>query len=370
MKGICFGAGASLFAVGVAVVGCGGSTGSATASKAELGKSLFFDTSLSSPAGQSCGTCHSPNKSFTDNRGTPTAEGVTPGIFGKRRVPTAMYMSFSPAFGFDAEAGDYIGGQFWDGRAASLEEQAKGPFLNPAEMHNGSKQEVIDKIRTGAFADKFRQVFGQDIFSDTDKAYDALAEAIATFERTDAFHPFSSKYDYYLKGKTMLSASELRGMAVFNDPAKGNCFACHPSAPGPKGEPPLFTDFSYDNIGLPKNIHNPFYTQPAWNNPDGAAFIDIGLKATTGRPEDIGRFKVPTLRNVAVSGPYFHNSVFDKLEDVVRFYNQRDLGGFGDPEVNQGVNDEELGNLHLTAQEQADLVAFLRTLTDGFKPGK
>lgn len=279
-----------------------------------------------------------------------------------------MYMSFSPEFGFDPEAGDYIGGQFWDGRAANLEEQAKGPFLNPAEMHNGSRQEVVDKIRTGPLADAFMKVYGKDIFNDTDKAYDALANAIAAFERTDAFHPFSSKYDWYLKGKVKLSAAEQRGLEVFENPAKGNCAACHPSRPGPHGEPPLFTDFSYDNIGLPKNPNNPFYSQPTWNNPDGNAFVDFGLRKTTTRPDDAGRFKVPTLRNIAQTGPYFHDGVFATLADVVRFYNQRDLGGFPDPECDQGVNHDELGNLHLTAQEQTDLVTFLSTLTDGYKP--
>ena len=360
--------GLAIFVSGMLTGGCAGFLSSGSGSKADLGRSLFFDTTLSSPAGQSCGTCHDPSRAFTDPRGTVTAQGLLPGIFGNRKVPSAMYMSFSPTFGFDNDAQDYLGGQFWDGRAATLEEQAKGPFLNPGEMHNGSKQEVIDKIRTGQFANEFRKVFGGDIFSDTDKAYDALASAIASFERTEVFHPFSSKYDLYLKGRVRLSDAESRGLAIYNDEKKGNCFACHPSAPGPHGEPPLFTDFSYDNIGLPKNPNNPFYTQPSWHNPDGAAFIDMGLAPTTGRPEDGGRFKVPSLRNVAIRAPYFHNGCFSTLENVVLFYNQRDLGGFQPPEYDHGVNHEELGNLHLTGQDQSDLIAFLGTLTDGYKP--
>ncbi|MBS1703365.1 MAG: cytochrome-c peroxidase [Armatimonadetes bacterium] len=368
MKGWILLVGAGTFATGIFMSGCAGTLSSSTASKEDLGKALFFDTSLSSPGGQSCGTCHDPGSFFTDPRGTVTAQGVLPGVFGKRQVPTAMYMSFSPKFGFSAEEGDYIGGQFWDGRAATLEEQAKGPFLNPAEMHNGSKQEVIDKIRTGPLAEQFRKVYGSDVFSDTEKAYDDLADAIAAFERTDVFHPFSSKYDQYLKGKVQLTDAEMRGLHVFEEPNKGNCAACHPNRPGPHGEPPLFTDFSYDNIGLPKNTNNPFYSQPSWNNPDGNSFVDLGLSDTTSRPGDHGRFKVPTLRNVAMTGPYFHDGVFTTLEDVVRFYNQRDLGGFGPPECDEGVNDEELGDLHLTAQEQTDLVAFLKTLTDGYQP--
>ncbi len=358
----------SLFVVGLMPIGCGGVFPGTTVLKADLGKDLFFDTTLSSPGGQSCATCHVTSTKFTDSRGTVTSEGVLPGIFGNRQTPSAMYMQFSPVFGFDADAQDYIGGQFWDGRAATLEEQAKGPFLNPGEMHNSTKLEVVTKVMTGAFAEKFKAVFGQDIFNDTDRAYNALAEAIAAFERTDAFHPFSSKYDLFLKNKLSLTAEEMRGLAIFEDPAKGNCAACHPNRPGPNGQPPLFTDFSYDNIGLPKNPLNPFYAQPIWHNPAGASFIDVGLSATTGRPDDIGRFKVPTLRNIAATAPYFHNGVFTTLEDVVQFYNERDLGGFNPPEVPTGVNHDELGNLHLTTQEKADLVTFLGTLTDGYDP--
>jgi cytochrome c peroxidase len=360
--------GVGTFFVGTISTGCGGSLSQSNANKVELGRQLFFDTSLSNPGGQSCGTCHDPSHVFTDSRGTVTSQGVITGIFGSRQAPSAMYMSFSPSFGIDPTAGDYLGGQFWDGRAATLEEQAKGPFLNPGEMHNATKLEVVTKIQTGPSAALFKQVFGSDIFLDTEKAYDALASAIAEFERTDVFHPFSSKYDLYLKGKVVLTDAETRGLKIFEDPNKGNCAACHPSQPGPKGEPPLFTDFSYDNIGLPKNPNNPFYTQSLVQNPDGLAFIDKGLIKTTGRPQDIGRFKVPTLRNIAQSAPYFHNGCFTTLEDVVRFYNQRDLGGFPPPEVSQGVNVEELGNLHLTAQDQADLVAFLKILSDGFTP--
>ena len=334
--------------------------------KEALGKALFFDTSLSNPTGQSCGTCHATASAFTDNRGTVTSLGILSGIFGSRQAPSAMYMSFSPSFSFDVAAGDYIGGQFWDGRAMTLEEQAMKPLLNPSEMHATSKQEVVDKVRLGINAEAFKNVFGADIFDDTNKAFAAVAGAIAEFERTSAFHPFSSKYDFFLQGKVSLSAAEARGLAVYENPSKGNCSACHPSRPGPKGEFPLFTDFSYDNIGLPKNPQNPFYTQPLWNNPDGNAFIDKGLFATTGRQADIGRFKVPTLRNVAVTGPYMHNGCFPTLTEVVRFYNERDLGGFAPPEVSQGVNHEELGNLQLTGQEQADLVAFLEILTDGY----
>ena len=357
--------GIGIFLIGIFSSGCGGAT-SDSVTKASLGRDLFFDTSLSNPAGQSCGTCHSANRSFTDPRAGITSEGALTGIFGSRQSNTAMYMAFSPEFKFDTTIQDFIGGQFWDGRAKNLEEQAKAPFLNPGEMHNASKQEVVDKVRTGLFAQKFQLIFGNDIFNDTDKAYDAIADAIATFERTDVFQPFSSKYDAFLKGKATLSASEGRGLVVFESPTKGNCAKCHPSQPGPNGEPPLFTNFKYDNIGIPRNLSNPFYTQPAWQNPDGTGFIDVGLSKTTGRPQDAGRFKIPTLRNIAMTAPYFHNGVFTTLEDAVLFYDQRDLGGFAVPEVLQGVNRVDMGSLHLTEQEKQDLVEFMRTLTDGF----
>ncbi len=365
MKRWIVGGGVSIFLIGVVSAGCGGATSGAV-TKADLGKDLFFDTNLSNPPGQSCGTCHSPNRSFTDPRGGITSEGAIAGIFGPRQSGSAMYMAFSPEFKFDTDAQDFIGGQFWDGRAKNLEEQAKAPFLNPGEMNNSSKQVVVDKVRTGSFATKFQTIYGSDIFSDTDKAFDALADAIATFERTNAFQPFTSKYDAFLKGNVNLTASEARGLAVFENPAKGNCAKCHPSQPGPNGEPPLFTNFKYDNIGVPRNLMNPFYTQPTWQNPDGSGFIDVGLSKTTGRSQDAGRFKIPTLRNIAKTAPYFHNGVFTTLSGAILFYDQRDLGGFAVPEVLQGVNRVDLGSLHLGDQEKLDLIEFLKTLTDGF----
>jgi cytochrome c peroxidase len=357
--------GVGTFVIGIFAVGCGGAT-TDVVTKSSLGKDLFFDTSLSNPVGQSCGTCHSANRSFTDPRGGITSEGILTGIFGSRQSSSAMYMSFSPEFAFDPVSQDFIGGQFWDGRAKNLEEQAKAPFLNPGEMHNSTKQEVVDKVRTGAFATKFQTIYGNDIFNNTDMAFDAIADAIATFERTTTFQPFTSKYDSFLKGKVNLTASEARGLAVYENPAKGNCAKCHPSQPGPNGEPPLFTNFKYDNIGVPRNLLSPFYTQPSWQNPDGTGFIDVGLSKTTGRPQDAGRFKIPTLRNIAVTAPYFHNGVFTTLEDAILFYDSRDLGGFAVPEVLQGVNRVDMGSLHLTEQEKLDLIEFLKTLTDGF----
>ena len=276
-----------------------------------------------------------------------------------------MYMAFSPPFHFDADAQDYLGGQFWDGRAKNLETQAKLPLLNPVEMNNANPAEVVNKVKNGKFAALMIQIYGSDIFNDTTKAYNAIAESIATFEHTHEAAPFSSKYDYFLKGVAKLSPAEMHGLQLFN--GKAGCASCHPSAPS-NGNAPLFTDFSYDNIGLPKNTQSKFLTMPPEFNPAGAAFTDLGLYQTTKRPGDMGRFKVPTLRNIAITAPYFHNGVFKTLKQAVHFYNARDVGGFAPPEVPATMNRDELGNLHLTDSEENDIVAFLNTLTDGARP--
>lgn len=354
--------------------------------KARLGRLLFFDPSLSEPAGQSCASCHDPSRAFTDpDDGRPTSKGVHRERFGSRNTPTAMYMAFSPAFYFDQQEGHYVGGQFWDGRAASLEEQAKGPFLNAVEMANPDKASVVEKVRRAPYAGQFDAVFGQEgALDDLEQAYERITAAIAAFERTAEFHPFSSKYDAWLAGKAQLSEQELRGLKLFEDENKGNCAACHPSRPGPKGEPPLFTDFTYDNLGVPRHPENPFYTQAKVHNPDGRAFVDKGLGGFVNKAEEDGKFKVPTLRNIAQTAPYMHNGYFRTLRGVTAFYNDRDVrprcqaeaaeakalgqGCWPAPEVAENVNTEELGKLGLTDQEVDDIVAFMATLSDGWQP--
>jgi cytochrome c peroxidase len=365
--GKCLLAGFGLGALLVGMLGCGGSGssgGQAISTKAQLGHALFFDTSLSTPPGMSCATCHSPTKAFTDPRpGSPTSAGVVHGLFGFRNAPTACYAAFSPPFQALPGTGA-VGGQFWDGRAVDLPSQAKLPLLNPIEMGNPSAAAVVKAVQNGPFAVAMKQLYGAQIFSDPATAYDAITDAIAQFEKTPQVSPFSSKYDAYLKGKTQLSPAEARGLTVFN--GKALCFSCHPSAPAADGSPPLFTNFTYDNIGLPKNPANPYYTIPSQYNPAGSSFIDIGLQVATGRSTDTGKFKTPTLRNIAVTGPYFHNGFFQTLAEVVNFYNTRDLGGFDPPEVPANEDTTFVGNLQLTAQEQSDLVSFLGTLTDGY----
>ena len=344
---------------------CGGGS---DATRTLVGKLLYHDVNLSTPPGQSCASCHSPQAGFADpDRDLPVSRGVKPWLTGNRNSPTAAYAAYSPSFHFDTVDGVYVGGQFWDGRAATLEEQAKGPFLNPLEMANPDEAAVVQAVRQSEYARLFEEVFGQGALSRTEMAYDQIAEAIAAFERTAEVSPFTSKFDHSLQGTATLAAAEARGLALFNDPAKGNCAACHPST-GVGGNPPLFTDFTYDNLGVPKNPLNPFYQLAPQYNPDGAAFVDRGLGQTTGQASEDGKFKVPTLRNLALTAPYMHNGVFATMKEVVEFYNTRDTDPqrWGAPEVAANVNQDELGNLGLSAQEVDDIVAFLGTLADGW----
>jgi len=361
------------------IVSCGGGGGGSTSSgptvlgpvtgpiktKAQLGQAFFFDTTLSNPTGESCSTCHSPSKAFTDPRPGPTSEGVIPGLFGFRNAPSISYMAYSPDFGFSVQQRAYIGGQFWDGRATDLPSQAKVPLLNPTEMNNTSVASLVAKVQSGKFANALKQLYGATIFSDPTNAFNAIVDAISQFERIPAVSPFTSKFDAFLQGKAQLTASEINGMALFN--GKAACAECHVSSPQPDGNPPLFTQFCYDNIGLPKNTSNPYYTIPSKFNPAGANFVDLGLQGTTSDASTAGFFMTPSLRNVAVTGPYFHNGIFNTLAEVVNFYNTRDTGNFGTPEVPATVDRSVLiGHLLLTAQEQLDLISFLGTLTDGY----
>jgi cytochrome c peroxidase len=333
--------------------------------KQSVGLSLFSDTNLSSPSGQSCASCHTLSHGAVDpDSGIPTSEGAVAGRFGNRNTPTAFYAQYSPPFHYDADDETYVGGQFWDGRASSLEDQAKGPFLNPIEMNNPSKAAVVAKVKNSSYAPTFKQVYGGNVFADVNAAYDDIADAIATFERMPNFAPFNSRYDAYLAGTGTLTAQELSGLALFEDPAKGNCSACHPSRAAADGTPPLFTDFTYDNLGIPRNPNNPFYSMPPQFNPAGAGFVDHGLAGPLGDPAQDGRFKVSTLRNLGKTGPYGHNGYFPDLHTVVDFYNTRDVSAWPAAEIPATVNHDELGNLGLSAQEVDDIVAFLGTLDD------
>lgn len=325
----------------------------------QLGKNIFFDTKLSSPAGQSCASCHDIKTSLTDpDQNLPVSSGAVAGRTGTRNTPSAAYSAFAPNFHFNAEEGLFIGGQFLDGRAANLQDQAKGPFLNPDEMNNADAQSVIEKIEKSDYADLFKLVFGTQIFNDPRQAFDKMAQAIVAFENTPSFNRFSSKYDYYLAGRTELSDQEQLGLEIFEDEDKANCAACHNSKTEDSSQP-LFTDFTYDNLGTPAN--------PEILALKGKDFVDFGLGATIGSEEN-GKFKVPSLRNVAKTAPYMHNGVFTNLHEVVDFYNTRDVDDkWPAPEVAANVNTEELGDLKLTDAEVNALIAFMQTLTDGYQ---
>jgi cytochrome c peroxidase len=270
--------------------------------------------------------------------------------------------------------GMYVGGLFWDGRVDSLEEQATKPFLNLLEMHNHKPQTVVQAIRRSEYADLFQKVFGPQAFKDVETAFQHAADAIAAYERSGELNPFTSKFDYYLDRLVELSEPEARGYALFT--GKGKCMNCHskdnPDFPGLK---PLFTSFGYQNVGAPKNPDNPYYNLPKRFNPAGKNFIDLGLGAVLSDPNQNGKFKIPSLRNVAVTPPYEHNGVFKTLKEVVMFNNTRDVTGanWPPPEVPENVHRHmppmpgTFGQLGLTNQEIDDIVAFLETLTDGYK---
>jgi cytochrome c peroxidase len=243
-------------------------------------------------------------------------------------------------------------------------DQAKGPILNPLEMNTANKQSVLDTIRTGPYADLFMNVWGANVFENTETAYDDLAASIAEYEKTSEVNSFSSKYDDVLSGSATLTDQEKRGLDLFN--GKAMCSKCHTSSADPASGKVLFTDFSYDNAGVPKNPENKFYTLAAKYNPAGVNFVDLGLGGQLKIPSENGKFKVPSLRNVALTAPYMHNGYFMNLTDVVRFYNTRDVAsaGWPAPEVAQNMNKQDMGNLNLTDSEIEDIVAFLNTLSD------
>jgi cytochrome c peroxidase len=366
------------------------SLATAAPTKESVGKKIYFDADLSSPKGMSCATCHDPSSGFADPRGGAVSAGIIEGLFGNRNAPTSAYAYLIPPFHFDDERDEYVGGQFWDGRADTLEDQAKGPFLNPLEMHMPSSEIVVLRVSKSDYADEFRQVFGRDSLDKkgAETSFGYIAEAIAAYERSAEVNPFSSKHDVAMtksgpQRMQMFTMQERRGMMLFR--GKGKCATCHPGAMmmggggmggggmgggGMGGDMPKapFSDFAYDNLGLPANPANPFYLlQPKYNQL-GLQWIDLGLGGRIGDRDCDGMFRVPTLRNVEKTAPYGHNGYFATLKDIVHFYNTRDVAGAGwpVPEVADTMN-HTIGTLGLTSAEEDDIVAFLKTLTDGYQ---
>ncbi len=346
--------------------------------KIELGKKLYFDTALSLNGTLSCATCHSPMTGFVDMRpyknGAIVALGDDGHSKGNRNVPTAGYAAFSPTFHFDEKQKEWTGGQFWDGRADTLSEQAGGPPLNPVEMNMPNKQAVIDRLKAKPFYQKaFVQTYGQDIFDNTEKAYTAMTDAIEAFEKSQDFSPFDSKYDRFLKDEYELEVLEDLGMTLFFSNDNVSCSNCHKLFPeGNKQE--TFTNFQYRNIGTPKNLELIKMNNLGDNYVDKGLAENSKLKDQPNLKELEGKFKTPTLRNVAVTGPYMHNGVFKHLRTVVEFYdkynnhdrilNPETGKPWGEPEVPATVDMDDLRAKRMTDRKVEALVAFMKMLTD------
>jgi cytochrome c peroxidase len=413
---------AALLAVTVLLVGIGLGVNAASLTPGqELGKSMFFDDNISINKNEDCAVCHGPAAGWTGpeeaiNLHGAVYEGSIPGRFGNRKPPSAAYATLSPIFHLDKK-GVFVGGNFWDGRATGEKlgnpaaDQAQGPPLNPREMGLPDAACVVYTVCTASYPVSFTDVWGATacdiawpvdvetvcategatvMLSDADRAkvnmdYDNFGLSVAAYEASSEVNAFSSKFDYSRMGMAKLTKQEQLGFALFQ--GKGNCKACHVS----NGPDALFTDFTYDNLGVPKNPENPVYSYDP-------TFVDMGLGGflatrsdyASYAPANDGKFKVPTLRNVDLRPSpdfvkaYGHNGFFKSLEGIVHFYNTRDIlptcpGEYTEaqalaadcwpaPEVSANLNTTELGNLGLTPKEEQAIVAFLKTLSDGYVP--
>jgi cytochrome c peroxidase len=393
---------------------------------AQLGRQIFYDPSLSSSGKLSCASCHSPDHAY----GPPNDRAVMRGgpmltRQGARAVPSLTYLDRQPDFSIGpddleaetvnlaqmaalAETSTRVqktatqtsqsaanlvpqGGLFWDGRVDTLQMQAAVPLLEPREMDGGSVEKVAEKLRHAPYASSFTGLFGENIFESPQMLVSEAMFAVARYEIEEPnFHPYTSKFDYWLEGKARLSDNEMRGYRLFNDPDKANCGGCHISQPSPDGLPPLFTDHQYEALGAPRNA--------ALTGNKDSQYFDLGVCGPirtdiADQTQYCGMFLTPTLRNTAMRHVFFHNGVFHTLQQVLDFYNFRDTNPekiypravdetvqkFNDIPVqyhaNVDVSDSPF-NRHLggtpamTAQDEADIIAFLKTLNDGYKPVK
>jgi cytochrome c peroxidase len=319
------------------------SSGATLSATALLGQKIFADKALSASGQQSCASCHVGSSAFAEDasasgpdHGSPVPlGGLNMNLGGFRNTPSLMYTSLTPAFFFDSGGGPN-GGFFRDGRAATLADQAVMPFTSSFEMANADAAEVVGRLKTRPYLADFVALYGQAVLDDPATALARMGQAVAAFEsEAPSFNPFSSKFDAFQRGQAQLTAQELRGMGLFNNATKGNCSACHPSTSADGATPPMFTDFSYDNLGIPRNpliaANNagaPGYVPV--NSTDGVqTYYDLGVcgpfrEQTLNLAASCGQFKVPTLRNIAVTAPYFHNGRFTTLKDAIGFYVRRD----------------------------------------------
>jgi cytochrome c peroxidase len=393
---------------------------------AQLGRQIFHDPSLSSSGKLSCASCHSPDHAYgPPNDGPVMLGGPALARQGARAVPSLTYLDRQPEFsiGPDDPAAENVnltelavlaqtstraqktatqtsrsaanlvpqGGLFWDGRADTLQMQAAVPLLDPREMDGGSIEKVAEKLRHAPYADSFTALFGENIFQSPQMLMSEAMFAVARYQIEEPnFHPYTSKFDYWLEGKARLSDSEMRGYRLFNDPDKANCGGCHISQPSPDGLPPLLTDHQYEALAAPRNA--------ALADNKDSRYFDLGVCGPirtniADQTQYCGMFLTPTLRNAAMRHAFFHNGVFRTLQEVLDFYNFRDTNPekiypraadgtvkkFNDIPVqyqaNVDVSDPPF-NRHpgetplMTAQDEADIIAFLKTLNDGYKPAK
>ena len=389
----------------------------------QLGKSIFFDKNLSINRNQACSSCHDPATGWTGpdteiNKHGSVYQGSMPHRFGERKPPSSAYAAVSPILQYDRKEELFIGGNFWDGRATGKKlgnaaaDQAQGPFLNPVEHGLADSACVVFRVCNANYPYSFESIYPGEcdiqwpLNLDVDKlcgdgeafvlpdklkqkvnqAFNAIALAISVYEASQEVNPYSSKFDSYIKAETELTKEELAGLELFN--GKGKCSKCHLS----DARKPIFTDFTYDNLGVPKNPENPAYKT-------NKNFIDKGLGGFLAQPEtpkewqelaegNMGKHKVPTLRNIdkrpnnSFVKAYMHNGYFKTLKGLVHFYNTRDTkptcpGLYSEekaiaencwpaPEIKENVNSEELGDLKLTNDEEEALVTFMKTLSDGF----
>jgi cytochrome c peroxidase len=366
----------------------------AAAALTAIGRDLFSDPALSASGKISCASCHDPKHEFGPPNVAPVQRGGGDGgSFGVRAVPSLKYTQNVPPFTehfIDDEGDDSIdqgpaGGRTWDGRSQSFHDQARLPLFSPFEMANTDAVAVVRKVQA-RYAASFRATFGKRVFDDAALAFKGILMALEAYQQSPAeFYPYSSQYDAWLRHETSLSPQELRGLAAFNDPGKGNCARCHPSAMR-KGALPAFTDFGFAAIGAPRNSNIPANADPR--------YYDLGLCGPLRadlreRHEYCGLFRTPTLRNVAMRPVFFHNGVLHSLSDAVRFYAQRDTqpqqwyprGGEGSTLKFDDLPSAYVDNLDrqapfdrgpgeipaLSDADIEDIVVFLKTLSDGFE---
>lgn len=382
---------------------------------AQLGKAIFYDPSLSGSGQLSCASCHSPAHAYGPPTSLPVAFGG-PSLTsqGARAVPSLEYLERQPIFtigpdsgtgddqpappvtnatrlpktaqGTVATAANFVpqGGLFWDGRANTLMQQAQGPLFNPIEMDAGTMARVAAKLQAAPYAPAFTALFGPRIFATPNLLVAEALFAVARYQIEDvSFHPYISKYDAWLQGKAVLTPQEYHGYQLFNDSSKANCGGCHLDQPTADHQPPLFTDHQFEALGVPRNPDIRFNQSPA--------YYDLGLCGPyrtdqAAQTQYCALFLTPTLRNVALRQVFFHNGVYHTLQQVLDFYDFRDTQPqkiyppgqkYNDIPAPDQANVDSIDppfNRHLgdppamSPQDEQDIIAFLKTLTDGYKP--